>query len=205
LNGILYFIDGSIIKSLDSNGNIRIIIGKSSNNEMFFRPIGCNSSIHIEDMRFYWPTSLAINPIDNSIYVLDEQVIYKITSYNTVEIVIGMPTGCEQAAAGSSFIRLNSPIDMAFNTEGDLFILENDRHSGKHKQIKVLKSNGEIEVFFGDGSLKSDYSFEQLDSLPAFSNFNDPVAIAVHQNKSVYVLDRGKFYFKTKNLSIFSF
>jgi hypothetical protein len=36
---------------------------------------------------------------------------------------------------------------MDFNTEGDLYILENDKKLTK--QIRILKSTGEMEVYFG--------------------------------------------------------
>lgn len=79
--------------------------------------------------------------------------------------------------------KLNSAIDIAFNSDGDLYVLEK-------KQILLIKSTGELEVFYtGEGYLKNGYSFD-FDTT-SFVSFNDPVAIAVHQNKSVYVLDRG--------------
>lgn len=184
LNGIMYFIEGNMIKSLNTNGLISTIIGTDS--DIIYKPMGCNTSYLLNQVQFYWPTVLAVNPVDNNIYILDENVIYKITSFNTVEIVAGQPFGCNHLSEQETkikFTKLNKPIDMAFNSDGDLFILENDN---KFKQIKLLKSNGELEQFY-DGHFKAGYSVDSS----SFNGFNDPIAIAVHQNKSVYVLDRG--------------
>ena len=192
LNGVMYFIDGNKIKLLNNDGVIRTIIGNDFDAEVVYKPMGCNSSFLLNEMQFYWPTVLAVNPVDNNIYILDENVIYRITSYNTVEVVIGQPFGCssdnneeENNFKLKKFTKLKKPVDMAFNSDGDLFILENDKD--KLKQIKLLKSNGELEIFYGDGNFKNGFSIDAS----SFAGFNDPIAIAVHQNKSVYVLDRG--------------
>ena len=180
-NGILYFIDGNLIKSVNADGLIVKIIGNEE--QIDYKPMGCNMSYQQDKMRFYWPTSLAINPIDNNLYILDENVIYKMTPYNIVEIVMGYPFGCDELNEEKI---LNNAIDMAFNPDGDLYILEN---SEKFKQIRILKSNGELELFIGDNYIKKGYSL--ADAPNELVNFNNPISIAVHQNKSVYVLDRG--------------
>jgi hypothetical protein len=58
----------------------------------------------------------------------------------------GVPNGCN-IDNNSNFIKLRNVIDMDFNTEGDLYILENDKKLTK--QIRILKSTGEMEVYFG--------------------------------------------------------
>ena len=194
-NGAIYFIDGSLVKMVTQDGFIRTIAGSTSSSS--YRPMGCNSSHSYNETQFFWPTSLAINPLDNTVYVLDEGVIYKLTNFNTTEIVAGTPRGCKSAIdesrwrSKSDFIKLFAPVDMAFNPEGDLYILEND-HALNIKQIRVLKSTGEIESFFGEQATSRRIMYK-LDSESAELNlkFNDPTSIAVHPNRSVYVLDRG--------------
>ncbi len=184
-NGVLYFIDGNKIKSLNNN---QVVI-LNNNNKNVYKPMGCNTSYSLSDMQFYWPTVLVVNPIDDSVYVLDENVIYKISSFNTVELVIGQPFGCN-SGNGNSFQALTKPIDMAFNSDGDLFILENDNN--KVKQILILKSNGgDLELFYDNNNNNNNKIESDHQSNFLFNGFNDPISIAVHQNKSVYVLDRG--------------
>ena len=144
-NGIMYFIDGSKIKSLSSDDVITTVIG----DEAEYKPMDCRGTYSFEETRFYWPTSLVINPVDNSVHVLDEGVVYKLTQFGTVEVVAGVPFGCDYEI-NKRFIRLQSPIDISFNPDGDLFVLENDKK--KTKQIKLIKSNGDVEIYFGDGT-----------------------------------------------------
>jgi hypothetical protein len=197
-NGIMYFIDGNQIKSINSDGLVKTIIGSDKSN--IYRPLGCSTQFAIDSIRLLWPTILAVNPIDNSLYVLDEGLIFKITQHRTVELIAGLPYGCNETVLESNdlnsirtiknnLFRLHEPIDMAFSSDGDLYVLENDKK--KVKQIRLIKSNGEMEVFYGENKLtkSTEYTFDFDQS--AFSGFNDPIAIAVHQNRSVYVLDRG--------------
>ena len=120
-------------------------------------------------------------------HVLDEDVIYKVTKHNTVEIIAGIPFGCSK----DTYKKLNSPIDMSFGSDGSLYVLENDSFN-QIKQISLIKTDGDSEIIFGENSyLKNGYSFDS--STSGIIKFNDPIAIAVHQNKSIYVLDKGNF------------
>lgn len=149
--GNMYFIDGNRIRLIDVNGKVRTIIENYNFDTQIYKPFVCNKTYSFDSIRFYWPTSLAINPLDNTVYVLDENVIYKITQDERVDVIAGIPQGCNLDLINNNdfWIKLKNPIDMDFNTEGDLFILENDRN--KIKQIKVIKSTGEVDVYFGTG------------------------------------------------------
>ena len=209
-DGLLYFIDSNQIKSINSDGDVAILIkNKISTN---YRPQldKCISSFTLDTITFYWPIALAINPIDNSLYVLDEGVIFKITSYGAIEVIAGLYFGCEKV--NSKFKKLHNPVDMAFNSEGVLFVLENDPIE-KIKQISLIKSNGEMEIFLGEnGQLMNGFSFDfGFSQTSNVFKFNDPIAIAIHQNRSIYVLDKGKlklesnFSVKATDFSLFDY
>jgi hypothetical protein len=185
--GIMYFIDANEIKLINIEGIIEPLV----KNEFItdFRPNYCNKSFSLSSVRFYWPISLAVNPIDNSLYVLDEGVIYKI-AYNVVSIIAGKPFGCKM----NKTIKLNNPIDMAFSNEGDLYVLENDSVNGI-KQIRLFKSDGSEEIFFGQNNRHKLSNSNVESTAENVIVFNDPIAIAVHQNRSVYVLDKGKIIY----------
>lgn len=175
-NDIMFFIDGNRVRSIDPDGIVRTLIGKDNDQQTVYKPMGCNLTYPLHETNLYWPSVLRINPIDNSVYILDENVIYKITSFDTVEVIAGTPYGCLL----ENFSQLTSPIDMAFNSEGDLFILENDGLS--NKKVRLFKTTGELSTFY-DGENIVGLFGQHL-------TFSDPIAIAVHQNRSVYVLDR---------------
>ena len=187
-NGVMYFIDANEIKFMNNDGIIETLV----KNEIFsdYRPNFCNKSFPLKSFKFYWPLSLAVNPIDNSLYVIDEGVIYKI-AFEVVSIIAGQPFRCNN----NTIFKLNNPIDMAFSNEGDLYVLENDSLSGI-KQISLINTDGSIEIFYGEkNQLKTSYSQGAVFSDENSIKFNNPIAIVVHQNRSVYVLDKGNIIF----------
>jgi len=172
----MYFIDSNKVRSITQGGIVRTLIGNDNNQQSIYKPMGCSSTYSLHEMRLYWPSVLRINPLDNSVYILDENVIYRITPFNTIEVIAGTPYGC----LSDNFSQITSAVDMAFNSEGDLFILENDGLT--NKRIRLFKTTGELSTFY-DG-------INKVASFGTHQAFSDPIAIAVHQNRSVYVLDR---------------
>jgi hypothetical protein len=145
----MYFIDGNKIRKINTDGKVHTLIGRHSDDLKTFRPQLCNTTYSIDTMNLFWPSSLAVNPLDNSIYFLDNNVVYKIANEKTVLVVAGVPEGCSIYPSDQVFglfTRLINPVDMDFSVDGDLYILENDKKSCK--QIRVLKSNGEVDVLF---------------------------------------------------------
>jgi teneurin len=172
-NGVLYFIDANKIKTLYS-GVITTLIDKDETDN--YEPMICKYSYSFNEIKLHWPTNLLINPNDNSVYILDGDVIYRITTFNTVDVVVGKPKNCYHKLDKDSIVYepLQSPVDISFNSNGDLFILENNKadvkrirfiEQGKHHFIKTLY-NG-------------------------IQTFSDPISLAVHPNRSVYIIDRG--------------
>lgn len=45
-------------------------------------------------VRLEWPTDLAINPMDNSIYVLDNNVVLQITENRQVLLIFSLQMAC---------------------------------------------------------------------------------------------------------------
>lgn len=173
----MYLIDGNKVKAIARNGLMKTLIGSESDDLYAYKPMGCALSYPANEMRFYWPSIIRINPVDNLAYVLDGNVIYKITKFGTVEVVLGVPYGCESS---NFFTKLDPPVDMDFDSEGQMFILIND--GVQNKKVNILRSSGEFEVFY-DGQSKENSFGEHY-------SFNNPVAIAIHPNRSVYILDQ---------------
>lgn len=187
--GQMYFIDANQIKLITLEGILKILTTTQTTQLNHPNDQCGHEKVQLKLKKFYWPTMIAINPIDNTLYVLDEGVIYKIDNHNQVEIIAGLPLDCNHG------LKLHNPVDMAFSSDGDLFVLENDPIN-KIKQIRLIKSNGDAEVYFGYGSGQSlggydSFDYEYTTSRDDILRFNDPCAIAVHQNRSVYILDKG--------------
>uniref|UniRef100_A0A671NYU8 Teneurin-2 n=1 Tax=Sinocyclocheilus anshuiensis TaxID=1608454 RepID=A0A671NYU8_9TELE len=76
-NGLMYFVDATMIRKVDQNGIISTLLG--ANDLTAVRPLSCDSSMDVSQVRLEWPTDLAVNPMDNSLYVLENNVILRIT------------------------------------------------------------------------------------------------------------------------------
>lgn len=162
-NGLIYVIDGNLIKIIDHNYNVKVLIGKQDT--QYHAPI-CSTTYDLNEFQLFWPKALSISPLDNSLYMLDKDVVYRLNSNGIIQVVAGIPFDC--LGDKSTFSELHNAIDIDFSPNGDLLILENDKES--IKRVVKLKSNGQLETYF--------------------SGFSDPIALAVHPNSSVYVLDQ---------------
>ena len=197
-HGRMYFVDGNVVKALERDtGAIRRVIGGDDDDgdgdEALQLQRSCNVSVPLASVRFHWPTSLAVNPVDNSLHVLDEDVVYRVSwTRGTLDRVVGVPFACSSSGSQDNQRSLRGAVDMAFSVDGELYVLENERRHVKSKsssrRVRVVKTTTSsssddeqdrpLEVFVG-GDSASEVSF------------NDPIAIAVHPNRSVYILDRG--------------
>ena len=86
-----------------------------------------------------WPTALAVSPLDNMPYVLDDGLVLKLTSDRHVVVVAGRSPLCppppptnntSSTAADSSRPATDSILEhvenLAFSPDGDLFLVESD-------------------------------------------------------------------------------
>lgn len=103
-------------------------------------------------MRLERPTDLTVSPVDNSIYVLDNNVVLQITEVGLVRIVAGRPDHCPTPVASDpvrSALRsvLESSKAIAVSHQGVLYISQTDDR--KVNRIQEVNSNGEISVISG--------------------------------------------------------
>lgn len=103
-------------------------------------------------VRLEQPTDLAMNPLDNSLYVLDNNVVLQVTEAGLVRMVAGRPDHCPTKAA-SDPIRsaLRTVLDVAkaitVSHQGTLYITQTDDR--KVNRIQEVSTNGEISVISG--------------------------------------------------------
>ncbi|RXM34198.1 Teneurin-3 [Acipenser ruthenus] len=147
-NGFIYFVDGTMIRKVDQNGIISTLLG--SNDLTSARPLTCDTSMHISQVRLEWPTDLAINPMDNSIYVLDNNVVLQITENRQVRIAAGRPMHCQvpgiEYAMGKRAVQttLESASAIAVSYSGVVYIAETDEK--KINRIRQSISGVQQEV-----------------------------------------------------------
>ncbi|KAM9312735.1 teneurin-2 isoform 3-T3 [Gastrophryne carolinensis] len=198
-NGLIYFVDATMIRKVDQNGIISTVLG--SNDLAAGRPLSCDSSMDITQVRMEWPTDLAVNPMDNSLYVLENNVILRITENHQVSIIAGRPMHCQVPGIDYSLSKLaihsglESASAIAISHTGTLYIAETNEK--KINRVRQVTTNGEISVLAGastDCNCKDDvncncYSGDDGYATDAF--LNTPSSLAVAPDGTVYIADLG--------------
>ncbi|XP_026107881.1 teneurin-3 isoform X7 [Carassius auratus] len=198
-NGFIYFVDGTMIRKVDRNGIISTLLG--SNDLTSARPLTCDTSMHIGQVRLEWPTDLAINPMDNSIYVLDNNVVLQITENRQVRIVAGRPMHCQvpgiEYTMGKRAIQttLEGATAIALSYSGVLYIAETDEK--KINRIRQVSTDGEISHLAGapsDCDCKNDANcdcYQTGDGYAKDARLNGPSSLVVSPDGTLYVADLG--------------
>ncbi|XP_059502567.1 teneurin-4 isoform X6 [Stegostoma tigrinum] len=198
--GLIYFVDGTMIRRIDQNGIISSVIG--SNDLTSARPLSCDSVMDISQVRLEWPTDLAVNPMDNSLYVLDNNVVLQISENHQVRIVAGRPMHCQvpgidhfllSKVAVHSTLESASAISISHN--GILYVAETDEK--KINRVRQVTTNGEISLVAGAPTgcdCKNDANCECYsgdDGYAKDARLNAPSSLAVCPEGELYIADLG--------------
>ncbi|XP_034043467.1 teneurin-3 isoform X3 [Thalassophryne amazonica] len=198
-NGLIFFVDGTMIRKVDRNGIISTVLG--SNDLTSARPLTCDTSMHIRQVRLEWPTDLAINPMDNSIYVLDNNVVLQVTENRQVRIVAGRPMHCQvpgiEYTMGKRAVQtmLEGATAIALSYSGVLYIAETDEK--KIHRIRQVSTDGEITHLAGapsDCDCKNDANcdcYQAGDGYAKDARLNCPSSLVVSPDGTLYVADLG--------------
>ena len=106
------------------------------------------------------PLDLAISPIDDTLHILDENVVYKISQDKRVQIVAGKLAHCfnsqtqnERPVSRSKLrateVFLQSAQSIVFNQNGDLFISEDDQGQMISRVLMVSPEDDSIALYAG--------------------------------------------------------
>eukprot|EP00066_Takifugu_rubripes_P021376 XP_011610642.1 PREDICTED: teneurin-3-like [Takifugu rubripes] len=198
-NGLIYFVDGTMIRKVDLNGIISTVLG--SHDLTSARPLTCDTSMHIRQVRLEWPTDLAINPMDNSIYVLDNNVVLQITENGQVRIVAGRPMHCQvpgiEYTMGNRAVQtmLEGATAIALSYSGTLYIAETDEK--KVHRIRQVSTDGEMTLIAGapsDCDCKNDANCDCYQSESGYAKdarLNCPSSLAVSPDGTLFFADLG--------------
>ena len=155
----------------------------------------------------HWPTALAINPIDDTLHILDNNMVLKVTKENTVIVVAGRPLHCppkdvemytlldEQTTSQmADQAILMSPQHLAFGVSSHLYIVESDNK--RINRVRVVNPDGTIEHYMG-GEPKCDCRdadcscFDPKEVLARSILLDAPTAITVTPDGVLHVSDMG--------------
>eukprot|EP00062_Callorhinchus_milii_P001146 gi/632936225/ref/XP_007893009.1/ PREDICTED: teneurin-1 [Callorhinchus milii] len=198
--GYIYFVDGTTIRKIDQKGVISTIIG--SNGLTSTQPLSCDSIMDISQVRLEWPTDLAVNPMDNSLYVLDNNIVLKVSESKRVRIVAGRPIHCQVPGMDHFLVSkvavhstLESARAIAVSHSGVLYIAETDER--KINRIQQVTTNGEIFIFAGvstDCDCKIDPNCDCFSGDGGFAKdakLKAPTSLAMSPDGTLYIADLG--------------
>ncbi|XP_051791182.1 LOW QUALITY PROTEIN: teneurin-1 [Erpetoichthys calabaricus] len=199
-HGHVYFVDGTMIRRIDENGVITTIIG--SNGLTSTQPLSCDSGMDITQVRMEWPTDLAVNPLDNSLYILDNNIVIRVSEDRQVRIVAGRPIHCQVPGIDHylvSKVAVHSTLESAraisVSHYGVLYIAETDER--KINRIQQVTTNGEISVLAGaptDCDCKIDPNCDCFSGDGGYARdakLKAPSSLAVAPDGTLYIADLG--------------
>ncbi|XP_044885932.1 teneurin-1 isoform X3 [Mauremys mutica] len=198
--GFVYFVDGTMIRKIDESGVITTVIG--SNGLTSTQPLSCDSGMDITQVRLEWPTDLAVNPIDNSLYVLDNNIVLQISETKRVRIIAGRPIHCQVPGMDHflvSKVAIHSTLESAraisISHSGTLYIAETDER--KINRIQQVTTNGEISIIAGaptDCDCKIDPNCDCFSGDGGYAKdakLKAPSSLAVSPDDTLYIADLG--------------
>ncbi|XP_062341689.1 teneurin-1 isoform X1 [Osmerus eperlanus] len=198
--GLVYFVDGTMIRKINGEGVISTVIG--SNGLTSTQPLSCDSRMDISQVRLEWPTSLAISPMDNSLYVLDNNIVIQVSESAQVRIVAGRPIHCQVPGIDHFLVSraaIHSTLEaakaIAVSHEGMLYVAETDER--KINRVQQVTTNGEISVVAGgpsDCDCKIDPSCDCFSGDGGYARdakLKAPSSLAVSPNGTLYISDLG--------------
>ena len=142
----MYISDSRNIRVVNPDGKIQTLIGHHSQPIGPPRPLDCRRTlIPVSDVQLQWPTRLAINPLDNTLYIVDDTVVFKLTPDMRVHVVAGRSPLCqhsEQSKSSMANDRILSPIaDIKFSSSGNLYVVDK---MSRESKIHVVDASGAI-------------------------------------------------------------
>ncbi|XP_006737968.1 teneurin-1 [Leptonychotes weddellii] len=161
-----------------------------------------------EPVRLEWPTDLAVNPMDNSLYVLDNNIVLQISENRRVRIIAGRPIHCQVPGIDHflvSKVAIHSTLESAraisVSHSGLLFIAETDER--KVNRIQQVTTNGEISIIAGaptDCDCKIDPNCDCFSGDGGYAKdakMKAPSSLAVSPDGTLYVADLGNVRIRT--------
>uniref|UniRef100_A0A8C8A937 Teneurin-4 n=1 Tax=Oryzias sinensis TaxID=183150 RepID=A0A8C8A937_9TELE len=198
--GVIFFVDGTMIRRIDQNGIISTLLG--FNDLTSARPLSCDAVMDISQVRLEWPTDLAVSPMDNSLYVLDNNVVLQISENHQVRIVAGRPMHCQVPGIDHFLMSkvaihatLESANALAVSHTGVLYIAESDEK--KINRVRQVSTNGEISLVAGAPSgcdCKNDANCDCYSGDEGYAKdakLNAPSSLAVCPDGELYIADLG--------------
>ncbi|NVK82999.1 MAG: putative Ig domain-containing protein, partial [Cytophagia bacterium] len=166
-----------VLKKIDNEGNVTTYAG--------ILGVGGSVDGSLQEATFGHFTAMTFDN-DGNLFIVDgsERKIRKISTEGLVTTVAG--SGVDAVVNGSATeAAFSSPVDIAVDSQGNLFIAETNDHT-----IRKIDTDGNVSTFAGSG-------------LPGFVNangtdayFNSPTSLVIDSEDNLYVTDISNFHIR---------
>lgn len=173
---ILYFADGTSVRYVDGSGIIRTLVGRPANPIYGLHPAPCNAAVRPAQIQPLWPTQVALNPIDNTLHWIDNNVVLKLTASQYVQVAAGQPQHCAAQSALPS-TSASHITGFSFGPAGQLYLVE--KPGVNSTRLVETDSSGRTEP------LKCTSSESQSCTIPSSIS-----SMAVSPDGAVYIADK---------------
>ncbi|XP_045521564.1 teneurin-m isoform X4 [Pieris brassicae] len=208
-DNVLYFADGTNIRMVDRDGIITTVIGNHMH-RTHWKPIPCEGTLSVEEVHLRWPTELAINPLDNSLHIIDNHMILQMAPDGRVKVIAGRPLHCPSPLTGydmelATYATLVMPQSITFGAAGDLYVAESD--SQRINRVRLITTDGKISLYAGAESKcncleRGCDCFEADHFLASNSKFNTISAVTVSPDGIVHIADQANYRIRSVMASI---
>lgn len=208
-DNVLYFADGTNIRMVDRDGIVTTLIGDHMH-KSHWKPVPCEGTLKIEEMHLRWPTELAVNPLDDTLHIIDDHMILRMAPDGRVRVVSGRPLHCASSTSPydsdlSAHATLVMPQSIAFGPSGDLFVAESD--SQRINRVRVIGTDGKIAPYAGAESKcncleRGCDCYEPDHYLATSAKFNTISALAVTPDGHVHIADQANYRIRSVISSI---
>lgn len=181
LQSRMYIADGPNVRMVDAEQRIHTLLGDYGISKHTKFPCS-GEAIPMHKFIPKALVDLAISPIDETLHILDDNVIYKITQDKRVQIVAGKLAHCQSigdndkpsTASNSQKVKatevyLQSAQSISFNQNGDLFIIEDDQRQTLSRVLLVSPQEDMISLYAGQ--LMDSSASPRTSSLPTIDSY----------------------------------
>ncbi|KAJ8984541.1 hypothetical protein NQ317_006827 [Molorchus minor] len=208
-DNVLYFADGTNIRMVDRDGIVTTVIGNHMH-KSHWKPLPCEGTLNIEEVHLRWPTELAINPLDNTLHIIDDHMILQLTIDGRVKVIAGRPLHCASPPSGydielATHATLVMPQSIAFSSSGNLYVAESD--SQRINRVRIIGTDGKISPYAGAESKcncleRGCDCFEADHFLASNAKFNTISAVTVSPDGHIHIGDQANYRIRSVMASI---
>jgi len=131
---------------VDKDGLVSTLIGNHMH-KSHWKPIPCEGTLNTGEVHLRWPTDLSINPLDNTLHIIDDHMVLKLTTDNRLKVIAGRPMHCppigrsglntdQELAIQTALIM---PQSISFAPNGNMYVAESD--SQRTNRIRVISKD----------------------------------------------------------------